>query len=484
MSDPVASLSEVKARHGFFTNVGSLVFARAFLAASQVLVLPVLARHLTVEDFALMALAMSVVIFAGVLSDAGLGRSLIRSPVYNQAEWSTVFWLLAAVGGGLFLGVVIAAPVWSWIFAAPALWPVLSLLACVPFLQALSAAHNAEIERREDYALIARIHLIAAVVGLMVAVGLALVGAGLWALVLQQLVLAGVRFAGLAFFSNFRPSLVFSRDLIGPHLRFARDTVTTSLLATLQGQAATLAVGKLLGTGALGIFAMMQRFARLPQFGLVGPLSTVIYVRMAKAQASLERLVEIYLASTRLIATILFVPLALIAVSGDAIFPVFLGAQWASVAPVFALAIPGIVIEATTITCLVCLFRALGRTDLQFRLVLEGTLLQVPLMVVAATISLEAAAASLTLWALVYVPRGWMLARRLVPLAIRDCLAAVARPLVCTCFAIVAHLYSADMLWPGGLGEIASAILLTVMALAVLFVWDNRNIRAAIALLR
>ena len=113
MTVQAIATSAVTPRRGFFVNVGSLVFARAFLAVSQILVLPILARHLTVEEFAVMALAMTVVIFAGVMSDAGLGRSLIRSPTFSQAEWSTVFWLLVGVGLLLALGIAAAAPVWG-----------------------------------------------------------------------------------------------------------------------------------------------------------------------------------------------------------------------------------------------------------------------------------------------------------------------------------------------------------------------------------
>ena len=127
-----------------------------------------------------------------------------------------------------------------------------------------------------------------------------------------------------------------------------------------QNQAAIVAVGRLLGETALGILSMAERFLRLPQYGLAGPMSSVVYVRMAKAQTDPERLVEIYLASLRLLAIALFPALAMIAVAGHAIFTVFLSDAWSSVAPIFALAIGGIAIEAAAIVNLACLFRGAG----------------------------------------------------------------------------------------------------------------------------
>ncbi|WP_428929788.1 oligosaccharide flippase family protein [Marinibacterium sp. SX1] len=469
------------ARRGFFVNVGSLVFARGFLALSQVLVLPILARMLSVEDFALMALAMTVVIFTSVLSDAGLGRSLIRAPGYDQVEWSSVFWLLVGVGALLAAGVLAIAPLWAWYFAEPSLTAILSALAMVPFCQAISASHNAEIERREQYTALARLQIVAASSGLVAAVLLALAGAGVWALVVQQVLIAAFRLMGVIRLSRFRPDRVFDRQKIGGHLRFARDAVTTSLISVAQAQAAPLLIAKLLGQGPLGIFAMSQRFTRLPQFGLAGPMSAVVFVRMSKAQDDPARLTRIYLASTRLLASALLPPLTMIAVSGQAVFTVLLSEKWAGIAPVFALSIPGLVLEAVAITCLACLFRAVGRTDLQVRLITEGAVLRVVLVLGAALISLEAVAFSMTLWALAYVPRGWAHARGIVPLDWGDCLRAIAPAALVSAAGALAHLLLCRALAPGNEWEIVMAIGLMCLAFGALALADLGRIKAATA---
>ena len=476
--------SDTPPRRGFFANVGALVFARGFLAVSQVLVLPIIARHLEVEEFAVMALAMTVVIFTSVLSDAGLGRSLIRSRDYDPAEWSSVFWLLVGVGLLLCLAVLAIAPVWAWVFEQPALLPILAALSVVPLFQALSAAPNAEIERREHYTALARLQIAAAAAGLVVAVILAMAGAGVWALVAQQVILAGVRLAGIVALSRFRPSLVFVRGLIGGHLTFARDAIVVSLISTLKSQSSILAIGKILGEGALGYFAMSQRFTRLPQFGLAGPMSSVVFVRMAKAQDDPEALARIYLASSRLLATILFPPLAMIAVAGTAIFTVLLSEKWAPVASVFALSIPGVVLEAVTVTYLACLFRAIGRTDLHVRLMIEGAVLSLILVVSAAFVSLEAVAGSLTIWSLLYVPRGWSLVRRAVPLPLKNSVTAILPAAAVSAFFVLAHLTARHLWvfsWPS---ETALAMVLALVAIAGLFLFDRRLREAIVALQR
>lgn len=464
----------------FFRSVGALVASRVFVALSQILVLPVLARYLAVEDFAVMALAMAVVLFAGTLSDGGFGRSLIRQAIYDPDEWATVFWVLAGVGAGLSLAVVGIAPVWSWLFAEPRLTPVLIVLSSIPLMQAVSATPNAEVERREAYGALAALQAGAAAAGMAVAVVLALAGAGVWALVGQQVALAAVRTIGVVGLSRFRPRFVFHRDRLGGHVRFARDTVSTSLIAVLRNQTTTVAIGKLLGTNALGIFAMHQRFARLPQYGLAGPVSAVVFVRMARAQDDAARLVRIYLSATRLLASALLPALGVAIAAGPVLFTVLLSEKWAGVAPFFALAIPGVALEAVTVTCLVCLFRAVGRTDLQVRLMIEGTLLRIPLVVAAALISLEAVAAALTLWAVLLIPRGWALAARIVPLSGTAAAAAVLPGAAAAVLAASAyHVVTTAADLPPVTALFAAAGC-AVSSYGVLAVADRRRLRDAI----
>ncbi|MEL7182054.1 MAG: oligosaccharide flippase family protein [Pseudomonadota bacterium] len=471
-------------KRGFFVNVGSLVSARAFLALSQIFVLPIVARYVSIEDFAVMALAMTVVIFCQVLSDAGLGRSLIRSKGYDLTEWSTVFWFLVGVGLALAAITIALSFVWAWFFDLPLLVPVMSTLAVVPLCQSISAAPNAEIERRENYTGIARIQMTTTVVSLGLAVGLALLGFGIWALVAQQVALAAVRLLGIWRLSNFHAMRAFSAPRLKPHLKFAKDSLSVSAILALAEQGVVMLIGKLLGNIQLGLFSMSQRFSRLPQFGLAGPMSTVVYVRMAKAQDDDARLIALYLASVRLLGFAILPAMATIAIAGEAIFTVFLSADWAPVAPVFALSIGGLALEAVALVCLTCLFRAKGRTELNVRLALDSAGLRLALVLGGCLISLEAVALALALWGLLIVPRGWALARRVVPLNMGDGLAALGPALLAGGAILVLHNAFTVALTPDHWAEIGLVTLVWVTAMAGTFAVFRRPLTDAIGAFR
>ena len=68
---------------------------------AQLLVIPVLSRLLSPEDYGLVAMAMPFVLFTMCFTDAGVGQSLIRTSREERDVWSTSFWLTVLLGLGL-----------------------------------------------------------------------------------------------------------------------------------------------------------------------------------------------------------------------------------------------------------------------------------------------------------------------------------------------------------------------------------------------
>lgn len=257
------------ARH-FLVNVGSLAGSRMFVALSQILVLPILARHLEVAEFGDVAIAMSVVLFAQLLSDAGFGRSLIRKADFDPVEWNSVFWLLTGIGLALAAALIAIAPLWSWLFDRPSLGPLVMALSVVPLLFSLSAVPTAMMERDRRFPTIASMRTMAAIAGFATAISLAMAGAGPWALVGQQIAIAAVQCGAATSLSGFRPLSPFKRTPLGHHLLFARNTLGVSFLMTAQRQIPMMMMGLGLGALPLGHFSMSQRIHNLPALGLAG----------------------------------------------------------------------------------------------------------------------------------------------------------------------------------------------------------------------
>jgi O-antigen/teichoic acid export membrane protein len=454
----------------FFTSVGALTASRAVLVISQLVILPVIARFLSAEDFGTFALAMSVVIFSQVLSDAGLGRSLIRQPVMDDLEWTSVFWIICGVGVGLMAFLLLTAPFWARAFGLPDLRPLVAALSVIPFMSAMAAIPNARLERDHRFPTLAVIRMAAALLGLGVAVVMAVRGMGAWALVGQQVVIASVQLVGGVRYSAFRPQWAFAGEGIGGHMRFARDTIGASLLITAQRQLPLVLIGQILGAVPLGLFEMTRRLLNFPDRGFTGPASQVVYVRMAKALSDPEEVAAIYIATLRLFALVLVPPMAVLAATGDVIFPFALSERWAPVAQIFLLAALGYTLEAIVSSNATTL-QVAGRTELRLRMQAEQSVLMVLTVAAAAPFGIEAVAAAISLFSLLFVPRAWAYVHRAVPFDRRVAVMAIGLTALASALGALAFRWLAGWLgfgpWAYAAGLFAATGLLWLLCAAL-----------------
>lgn len=418
--------------NGFFGSLRSLMSARAILAMLQLVSLPILARQLELHDFAIMAMGMLIPLFANTLSDAGLGRSLVRKVDFNPVEWSSVFWFLVAVGLTLALAVIVAAPIYASFMHEPELVAVVCVLAAVPLLQALSAAHQSALERDFRFDLVSRITVLAGITGCLLAIALAWAGAGYWALVAQQVVTAGLRCLGFSALSQFRPKRAFDWELLKPHLHFGKNTLLFSTVMTMHTQAPVMAFGQIFGTAQVALWSMSERAARLARTGLTVPIAQVVLVSMSRQWrdgAGADDVARIYLSATRLIATLLFPSFIVIAIAGEATFVWLLSETWRPLALVFGLAVPTLLIEAI-MSVGERLFMVADRNDLRPRVATERFLLGILALLVAMPFGFEAAVFARSLFAVAYLPRYWSFVGRCVPLDRRAAATQLAVPLL------------------------------------------------------
>ena len=399
----------------FFLNSGSLTAARLFTSFSQLAILPILARFISVEEFGLVALAMVVVVFVQLFSDAGMSRSLIRQPTIIPAEWNGVFWLLVLVGIVLSGLTLMIAPFWAWYYEEPKLFNLTAVLAVVPLFLALNAVPTSRLERDDRWPLIALIRFGAALAGLVVALALALMGFGAWALVMQQVTIAVVQCLLAFYHSPFRPMSPRTRTSLRSHFNFARDSIAVSILQTAQRQVPVMMIGDFLGTKIVGLHAMAQRLLMQPHQAITAPVSQVVYVRMAEAQDSPAQLGQLYVGSVRLLALAIFPPMAVLAGAGGEIFAFVLSEPWREIEWIFALAVPGIVIEAATLMPLGIMLQAVGRTGLNLRMMTEMTVLRLLAIAAALPFGILGVSLAISLFMLAYLPRMWSYGRRAVP---------------------------------------------------------------------
>lgn len=377
------------------------------------LTVAILARLLSPDDFGVVAIAMTVIPLVYLLSDLGFSTYVVQVADASQRVLSTAFWYSAGAGLLLAGGLVAIAPALGAAFALPAVVPVLTGLAPAVLLVALASIPVALLRRRLEFRTLALQSFAAGAIGQGAAIGAAVAGWGVWALVLQLLVNQAVVLGFAWGAARWRPSLRFSRRQFGTMLRFGSNVVGVELVALVRLWAETAIVVSALGVTALGFLNIAQRLIQATQdlsAAAILPVSTVVF---SQIRESVDRLRAGYLRALELSYVVVMPVMVVVAVGAPHIVPLLFGGQWgASVMPAQALAVAGIMTLGAMLDN--GLFYGVGRPGRWLAYAVGVDLLTVATTAFAARFGIVGVAVGFVGVAFVATLARWLLVGRLV----------------------------------------------------------------------
>jgi O-antigen/teichoic acid export membrane protein len=346
-----------------------LSVANTFRLGVQFLMFPLLARLLAPADFGLMALAMPVLLFALTLSDGGMGPALLRMADPRGTGEATMAW--TAIAASMAMAAVLlvgATPIAGWL-SHREVAPVLRWLAPILLLNAFCGVASVRAQRYGNTWIFAVGDAAATIAGVAVALYGALAGWSVWSLVAQQLVLWLVKAAILQGLAGHRFAAWPARAAFGGLMRQGLPLVGANLLTLFAGSIDNLLIGRQLGVGPLGLYALAYQIVRIPEAVLVGPVLISFLPAVARLNEDRDAAAELLLSTLRVmlgVAAPLMLGLALVA---DLAIALLLGPRWHGAAVVLQLLAPPAIAQALGLVS-TALLLGRGRAGLQFRTVL------------------------------------------------------------------------------------------------------------------
>jgi lipopolysaccharide exporter len=302
---------------------GSYVGGQAMVLVSTA----ILARILSPSEFGVVALALVFITLLDTVSDLGLSPALVISREDELRERAmTVFSFTVGLGALLSALAVAVAPLAALFFDEPELFPLLAVLGSNFFVRALGATHYALAQKQMDFRSRTAAELAGVVTRGLTGIALALAGFGAWSLVLGYLAGTAALTVTLWALVPWRPTGRPSRAHLPRMLRFGTTLTGVDILAAVISQVDYVFVGRVLGTHALGLYALAFR---VPQM-LITSLAVVAGRVLFPAFASVDReaLGRAYLVSVRY-ATIVALPLAVgVAVLAEPLVLALFGERW------------------------------------------------------------------------------------------------------------------------------------------------------------
>ncbi|MBB2902004.1 O-antigen/teichoic acid export membrane protein [Kineococcus radiotolerans] len=450
----------LQAASGVMWSAAQMWLVRATAAGAFI----VISRQLQPSEFGLVALAMSVIAVLQLLSDSGMATYLIRTADLDEKHRSTAFWttlLLAVVLAGALAA--LAGPV-AGLFDEPGLAPVLVWLSAGLVLTGLGSVPTALMRREMRFKSLAIRGTIATMVGSVVAIVLALAGAGVWALVAQNLVRAGISVVITWSVVRWFPRFVLDRAEARTMLSFGSKLLGVDLLLQARTRGEEFVLAGMGSSALLGLWSVANRLVKIIQETGSSVVNTVATPAFARLQDDLPRLHRAYESALYTAGLVMFPAMLFLAVTSPYLVPFLLGAQWAptaGVAQIIAVtAALGVFSQFDR-----AVFVAVGKLRPEVVMVTGIVVTQLVLVVVLVPHGLTWVALGLLARTLVSVPVRQLVIQRTVGIPVRSTVKALR--VLAAALVMAGALWAVDTWLLAGLDTWARILLAAVVAVVV-----------------
>jgi PST family polysaccharide transporter len=386
---------------------------------SVMVTITVLARLLGPNEFGVVGYATLAIAYLSVLQDLGLSQALIQRRVDIEEASDSVFTSNLLVGMALTLIIYFTAPFVAVFFHEPRVELLIQVLGVSFTIEALGSAHLALLRRELNFRRKMIPDLGRTLVKGVVSIGLALLGYGVWSLVIGQLagVAASVALAWMSY--PWRPRLHINTAIIRSMFSFSVPLIAVDILYAIGSNLDYTLIGRMLGDTALGLYTMAYKIPELAISSICFMVAQVLFPAYSSVQHDMRLLTKGFLATIRYLQVVI-TPIALtIIILADPLVRGMLGSEWVEAIPLFRL---------IAVACLIRsigsnvgdVYKAVGRTSILWKLGIFNTAVLAVCLVIGIRYGLTGVAIAHIVAALQQMSLRLYIATRVLDVTLRD----------------------------------------------------------------
>jgi O-antigen/teichoic acid export membrane protein len=360
---------------------------------------------LSPEEVGLFGIALSAAMLVSILQDFGITRYIAGQPNLDETQIRTCYSVSLIFALAVGLGILAFAWPVAAFYGDPRLFPVLVVVASSYLLVPFGIVPSALLQRAMNFrglflVNVGSVAAMAAVVLILAANGWSALSLA-WGTVAQQ----GVRALLGLWYSGQRPRLPLSFAGVRPILRFGGGASLLYASGSVGTRSPELIIGRLLSFEAVGLFGRATGLAGQLRTLVAGAVGSVFYPAFARLRDSGDDLSGPYLRVVSGLTATVWPAMAFLAVASTPLVLMLYGPVWRDVSPLLVwISLSEMLFVALPLTMELPIL--LGRMRKLLHLNLLDTAASVVLLIAAAAISLEWAAASRIgyglLWLAVY----------------------------------------------------------------------------------
>jgi PST family polysaccharide transporter len=339
--------------------------AQAATQIVQFTALAVLARLLAPSDIGLMSMATAFTAFAMLFHDLGTSIAVVQRREISESLLSSVFWVNVGFGISVMLVLSAISPLIAAFYQEPRLVPILVVLSLNFSLSGLSILQYALLRRQMAFQRMAHIDMSSTMAGALMAIVAAAMGAGVWSLVYQVLVLTTAKTSMLWLTTRWRPAWIFDWQEVKSITGFSVNLTGFNMLNYFARNADYLLIGRYLGPQPLGYYTLAYRIMLYPIQHISHVIGKVVLPAYSQLQDDNRQLGQAYLKTAGFIAVLSFPMMMGVLGVAEPLVLTLLGEQWSPVIMLLIILAPVGMLQSIMATVGI-VYQAKGRTDLLF----------------------------------------------------------------------------------------------------------------------
>lgn len=365
LSHEPGALKKVASRGALITAGSQFVRLAVQLAG-----IAVLARLLDPDQYGLMAMTLAVVGIGEVVRDFGLSNAAVQAENLSSGQKTNLFWINLGIGVGLAVLLIGLAPLIAAFYGNDSLTNVLRVLAATFVINGASAQYRAHLNRAMRFGSLAVAGTAGAVVSLAVAISMALMGLGVWALVGQQLGLTVVPLIVMVVAARWLPGLPRRGQQMRSLVSYGWYLMVTQLVGYASRNVDSVIIGRQFGAEVLGFYDRAFQMLMLPLNQLNAPSTTVALPVLSSLQKKEDEFNRFLVKGQTVMTSVVAVTFAFASAQAVDAVSIFLGPGWEKSALIFQiLSIAGVLQAASYATYWVFLAKGLTASNLRFALI-------------------------------------------------------------------------------------------------------------------
>ena len=300
----------------------------------------VLARLLSPAEYGLIGMITIFISISSTIVDSGFSNAIIRKPEATNEDYSTAFIFNIVLSLVLYGILFICSPLIADFFHQEQLTQITRVLGVVIVINSLAIVQKTKLEKDIDFKRQAKISVTASTLSGIVGILSALLGAGVWALVAQQIIRQLTNAIGLWITAHWKPSLYFSKQSFKYQFNFGWKLLLSELLSTIWVEASNMVIGRCYTAASLGQYSRAKQFSSLFSTNLTAIVQRVSFPVLSSIQDEKERLKASYKKLIKTTMFLSFVGMFFLSACSKPLIFVLIGEKWeqaASFLPIICL---------------------------------------------------------------------------------------------------------------------------------------------------